>query len=331
MAHKTRYQVVGLGGTFDHFHDGHRALIELAARWGKECIIGVTSDKLAMRKSFPEAIQPYAQRLRSVKSFCKQAHIPATCIKLHDVYGTTLDERSTIEALIVTTETVPGAEAINEARTHLKLAELPVHVCPMVLDETGMELHADRIRAGQVSRQGQVYALCLAQNIKLNAAQRAYFQKPHGELVTEPAWISEESMLEFQAENWQRPLRAVVGDVSLEQCLLNSWEFDLAVYDLKSQRQTFKSQQLEMITPHLTCNNPAGQITVDMVRTLQRVMAEQARFVQIFGEEDLAAVALILLLPLGSHILYGEPKGGMRELMVSEKVKLEVFSLLKDS
>ncbi|PIR61170.1 MAG: hypothetical protein COU68_00850, partial [Candidatus Pacebacteria bacterium CG10_big_fil_rev_8_21_14_0_10_45_6] len=70
MAKKAR--VVGVGGTFDHFHLGHRKLIDAAAAAADTLMIGITSDSFAeqLEKLYPESLQSYFTRLESVKTYC---------------------------------------------------------------------------------------------------------------------------------------------------------------------------------------------------------------------------------------------------------------------
>ena len=44
--------LIGMGGTFDHLHDGHKYLIETALSISHQVVIGLTSQKMLKRKKF---------------------------------------------------------------------------------------------------------------------------------------------------------------------------------------------------------------------------------------------------------------------------------------
>ena len=49
----THFDVVGLGGTFDHIHSGHKLMLSSAVlRTNKRIVVGVTSDELLKNKSY---------------------------------------------------------------------------------------------------------------------------------------------------------------------------------------------------------------------------------------------------------------------------------------
>jgi uncharacterized protein (UPF0218 family) len=67
------------------------------------------------------------------------------------------------------------------------------------------------------------------------------------------------------------------------------------------------------------------------MKAIVKIDLQTKKHLFIQGEEDLAAVALSLVLPLGSCIYYGQPQKGMVELVVTEKIKQSFFDLLKDA
>jgi len=317
---RKRHTLIGIGGTFDHFHAGHEKLLLFADELAEKVLIGVTEERMTRYKLFDTTIQPYNDRTKNVMRFCQQHKIAHAIVKLSDPMGPTL-ENSDVQALAVSPETEPGAEKINELRQNLGLRELPVYICDFFKAENQQPLHADQIRSGKLNRQGIVYDLLLQSDITLNDQQRNFFKSPQGEILFEPNYED------------RIPAIAVVGDYCLDNFQTHHWPFQLGVYDLKQQREFVASQFLDHLKPQTTVCNPAGGITSQLTQALQSAVTASPShpyFIKVEGEEDLAAVALVLLMPLNSEIYYGQPNQGMVRMIATEELKNTVYQVLKN-
>jgi pantetheine-phosphate adenylyltransferase len=68
-------QKCALGGTFDHLHDGHIALLDEAISQNRQLIIGLATTPLLINKKYPEFIQGYEERKQSLINFLtKERH-----------------------------------------------------------------------------------------------------------------------------------------------------------------------------------------------------------------------------------------------------------------
>ncbi len=139
-----------LGGTFDHLHDGHRALLEAAISCGKYIRIGVTSDAFAkrMRKTdkYVYLMQNVEERINNVKMFLKQrGWTNYEIMIINDRYGPALSVE-TLEGIVVTEETYPTALEINKLRAIKGMDQLLILVIPFVYDENGLIISSRRIR-----------------------------------------------------------------------------------------------------------------------------------------------------------------------------------------
>jgi pantetheine-phosphate adenylyltransferase len=328
---KQRYKLIGLGGTFDHFHKGHEFFLTYASENAFTLLIGITIPQMIFSKSYPNSIQPYSARVKQVKDFCQSKGIPHLIIPLDNAYGPTLDSESKVKALCVTQETEAGAEKINAIRHAAGLRPLPVFIANMVLDENGQEIHADRIRAGVINRQGNVYQNILNTTLNLSEQQKDELKPALGKLLLKPDPTELAKKLTSQPRGL--PI-CVVGDHCLEFFVSNNLKYDLGIFDGKEQRQTVDSSRLATITPDATVTNPAGTIDQQASSTLQTIVnqllqkSSATKHVFVEGEEDLLTAALILLLPLQSKIYYGQPKQGMVEVLINEQVKEKIRLLL---
>lgn len=312
----TDFTIAGLGGTFDHFHQGHQGFINFAADLADYLIIGITNDEMVQAKQYPELVQPHFERVKQVKRFCEDNHFAFELVELDDPYGPTIEPDTRIQTLVVTEETEPGADEINQLRREKNLKELPVQVYSMVEDERGQPIHSENIRAGEISRDGVYYAGILENGLDLSDNQRRFFAKLQGKLVKKP---------EFYAER-----ACVVGDFTLEKFLSFNWQYDLAVYDNQTERGAYNSPLIAEIEPDHTLKNPSGKITPQLLTLLQNWQRGDFQHLLVEGEEDLATVVLVLTLPLESAIYYGQPDRGLVELKVTEKVKNRFYKALAE-
>lgn len=308
------FSVVGLGGTFDHFHKGHERFLLFAAGLARHMQIGITKQDRIRGKLLSYLCQGYEERARSVAEFCKKHDLSYEIIPLYDIYGPTL-EGSLVDVLCVTKETMPGAEAINKARKECGLDQLPVYTCDYYLDELGAPLHSVAIRAGLVNREGRVYGQIFQSTLIVSKKQREFFAKPQGRVAGEVAPGLKENVF-------------VVGDATLEYFITRGLPYQFGVYDKKRNRAVVSSAVIDALQPDIEVENAPGSISLELVRALESALQKKARHMFVEGEEDLAAVALVLLVPLESLVYYGQSGKGMVEIHVNEETKDRFYDVL---
>lgn len=149
--------IVAVGGTFDEFHKGHRALLEKAFEIGKHIMIGLCTDDFVEKMGKHHTIAPFAVRLEELKSFLrKNGWIDrAEIVPLHDSYGPALTNQK-IEVLVVSEETEQTAYAINEKRKVNGLPQMKVIVIKMVMAEKSGAISTTRIRDLEIDREGRL-------------------------------------------------------------------------------------------------------------------------------------------------------------------------------
>ncbi|KAF7796694.1 hypothetical protein EIP86_007877 [Pleurotus ostreatoroseus] len=120
------FPVVALGGTFDHLHAGHKILLSMAAWIARDTlIVGVTDDALLQKKANKDVLQSIGVRMTVAKAFLRlfRPQVQYEMVPITDVYGPTGWEPN-IQALVVSKETLPGAEAIEKHRKEKSLPPL---------------------------------------------------------------------------------------------------------------------------------------------------------------------------------------------------------------
>lgn len=313
MKSAKKYRAVGLGGTFDHFHEGHAWFLQQAALLSDLLIVGITSEKMLTQKSHELAIEPVVVRQKNVQHFLKSHHIKHEIVPLNSVEGPTLTDPR-IEAVILTEDTERGGAYINQLRLAAGLSRLPVEVIPMKLSENQENISSQNVRTGSHNRLGVVYATLFDTLITLDDTQRQAMRIVQGELVDLP----DDSDVN----------RYLVGDSTLRRFLNEHSRYDMAIIDGKEQREPYFPLVIDRSAIDLVLVNPAGSITSMLTNGLRLALRQKLAHLFVDGEEDLAAVVLQLLLPLGSTIYYGQPNEGLVRWLVTEASKEKTASLL---
>lgn len=128
--HIPRYRKVALGGTFDKLHNGHRKLLTLAAASSTDTlIVGVMGDELLKKKANSELIAKFAERKEFVSIFLSitKPSLTYEILELSDPFGPTITDPS-IDAIVVSSETISGANKINLLRSEKGLSPLVILV-----------------------------------------------------------------------------------------------------------------------------------------------------------------------------------------------------------
>jgi cytidyltransferase-like protein len=175
------YSKAAVGGTFDHFHAGHKQLLNTAFDAAETVVIGITHPALSKNKPMAHLIEPYQQRLDSLNSFLHQNQYSqrSEVIELTDPFGPTVTDPK-IDALIVSQMTQRGAELVNQQRIERQLHPLPVIITPMVSDEAGEHISSTEIRLGKITRDGKVFNTLFDQDIFFSKQQLDTLKLPTG-------------------------------------------------------------------------------------------------------------------------------------------------------
>lgn len=148
------FKTVVLGGTFDNIHNGHKVLFNAAVKLCNErLIVGVTDTNMIKSKVLWELIRPVDERVKTVQDYLKSVN-PALrydVVPIRDLYGPTIEEKE-MDCIVVSKETVRGAEKINEARIAKGWSDLRVHIVELVAEnDKTLESSMDRLSEKKVS------------------------------------------------------------------------------------------------------------------------------------------------------------------------------------
>jgi pantetheine-phosphate adenylyltransferase len=152
----SRYKTVATGGTFDHIHAGHEALLSRSFELGDVVVIGVTSDAFASREG-KSPDQSYAKRVQALEGLI-HSRFPGrryTIAKLDDVFGPGIASPE-VEAIVATRETATKVPIANSLRAEKGYPPLKVEVIQFVLADDGKPLSSTRIRKREIDQKGRV-------------------------------------------------------------------------------------------------------------------------------------------------------------------------------
>ena len=151
------FETVAVGGTFDAFHKGHRALLMRAFEVGNRVLIGLSTDEFAEKLKKPHKVATYEERLRELREFLRKHEVLSRVeiLPLRDPYGVTLLSNR-IDAIVVSRETEPRAREINRKRKRKGLPPLNVIVVEMIPAENGISISTTRIRRREIDREGRL-------------------------------------------------------------------------------------------------------------------------------------------------------------------------------
>ncbi|OGG03128.1 hypothetical protein A2W14_04645 [Candidatus Gottesmanbacteria bacterium RBG_16_37_8] len=178
---------------------------------------------------------------------------------------------------------------------------------------------------------------------KIDEKLRQKLKKPLGILIGGEADIIKE-MLKKILQNNQNNLIISVGDeitgylnklgeqadISIVDFYINRIKIHENLTDLKFARKFLEAKYTDKV---INTVNPAGNITSQAVKAVKRGLTAlikdgRKRVIIVEGEEDLIALPAILLAPLNTLVLYGQPDEGVVAVEVTEEKKREIVEMI---
>ena len=151
-----RFKKVATGGTFDHIHRGHIALLAKSFEVGDQVVIGVTSDQFAGREG-KSLDQPYADRVRALEQTIRSLFPGREYLiaRLDDYFGPGITSPE-VEAIVVSRETASRVPLANSLRAEKGYPPLRVVTVEFVLADDSKPISSTRIRKGEIDSQGRL-------------------------------------------------------------------------------------------------------------------------------------------------------------------------------
>jgi len=143
---------VGVAGTFNVLHKGHRILLNRAFDLGDWVVVGITSDSFATKKKFHVPLDRRSDILRDyLSSQSKKWEIEI----LEDGIGSAAYDED-LEVLVVSEGTIENARKINDIRITKGLRSLVIEEIKHVLGEDCATTTSTRILEGEIDEDGRL-------------------------------------------------------------------------------------------------------------------------------------------------------------------------------
>ena len=141
---------MGLGGTFDHLHEGHKLLLKTALSISEKVEIGLTSQELLKNKQFFSNLEDYKTRKANLELFIS-SFTDSARVNIVEIRNWTEMEEYTkdpdYEGLVVSQETYENAIKLNENREKRGLTPIILIVIPVIKDTNGLKISSTSMRS----------------------------------------------------------------------------------------------------------------------------------------------------------------------------------------
>ncbi len=115
-----------------------------------------------------------------------------------------------------------------------------------------------------------------------------------------------------------------VGDVVTSSIVRKGIIPSVCVIDGSTMREPFSDAHIStqaLSVKRYEVANPAGYITDELIDVLMSALESKPALVQVVGEEDLAVIPLVRMLPIGSALFYGQPGEGVVVKIIDDAAK----------
>lgn len=327
----SRFKTAVLGGTFDHFHKGHKSLINKGLSISEKLIIGITSDKYInnskSKTEKPELFEDFKTRRKNVEGYLnEEAFDRFEIVEIENMFGPTLDKNFNSQAIVVSYDTKKGAEKINHKRQKLGLKKFEIIETEEILAEDRTPISSFRIRNGQFNRDGELFIKpeWFKEDLIITPEIRKKLKDPWGNLYKsfEPKELKNNQMV------------ISVGDETTKILNQNNIPLGISVVDFKVARERKFSDVRDLgFSENIILRkvaNPPGTLSAEIFLAIREAFdsGKNPQVILVDGEDDLAVLPLILEAPLGTNIFYGQPGEGLVRIEVNEKIKAEIFQIV---
>jgi len=329
---------VGLiGGTFDHFHDGHALLIQRMLDRCNRIEVWLLSESRA--KSKDRGLLSWEDRKKQLlERFADISTSRIEVFTLEDELGPA-PYHKTAGAIACTKETKARCSQINSLRKENGLEPLEIIEIPHSLAWDNLPISSTRIRNGEIDRAGQPWIppSIRSSDASMTPEVEKELKKPFGELFKGPESDTSVAIQGvFEAIDPSIGPIIAVGDVTVLAIQDFGRMADIALIDGQTKRSPWQGAN-EIRKHHfdsiIHSINPAGMLTTSLLTSCEKAIQSwlsrgSSTLIVVEGEEDLAPLLIHPLSPMGATVLYGQPNEGVVVRLCTEESKSRCRNLL---
>ena len=321
---KFQYHHLVLGGTFDHVHIGHEALLTRALSLASHVTIGLTSDAYISRFKSHHAsfIQSFQLRKQALEIFIALHGWGerVTIVPINTAAGPTVDSEQGMQfdVILVTPDTKMAATGINDQRKALDLPLLVIEEMQMVNARDDQKISSTRIRAGEVDMNGN---LLMPEMLRISLAEpfgKVFSDKDFTQILTHCSHkvlitVGDRTTHRF-ASMHRIPDLSIIDNFAMRQPF---------VWDEDARNVVFSEAKIERIVSGPSYISQSAIVAIQAwANTLDRTVIE------VDGEEDLLVLPVLVHAPLHSVVCYGQPGHGLVVVDVTDEVKNRAQTIL---
>ena len=120
-----------------------------------------------------------------------------------------------------------------------------------------------------------------------------------------------------------------VGDATTEKMLKFGIIPSLQIIDSVEKRKERLPPSDSKIETHLSCDNPAGEITPQSISEIKKAFQSKPPVrISVNGEEDLLVLPVCIFAPENSTVLYGQPNEGLVVVPITTEIRNKAQTIL---
>ncbi|OGK23557.1 hypothetical protein A2954_02505 [Candidatus Roizmanbacteria bacterium RIFCSPLOWO2_01_FULL_37_12] len=246
-----KYQHIIYAGTFDRLHIGHKKMLERAFELAEKVSIGITSSEMVKDKVLGKIIEKFNIRYSRLEKYLKSKNLlkRATFFKLDDIFGPSIKDNF-FDSILVTEWTKSNGFKINDLRLKNNLNPLKIIVEPLVRGNDGEVVTSERIRMGEIDREGHLYGINKYTNKQISNEKkelilpkylREELRKPLGKVISGSvdrlSETAKEVIKSIKSLKSKVTMTIAVGDIVTKSLIDVEFKPDVSIIDFRSRRQ----------------------------------------------------------------------------------------------
>jgi len=196
------------------------------------------------------------------------------------------------------------------------------------LAKDGGKLSSARIRRGEIDREGHRLMGTKEPPRRLEFSTRSGLKIPKGDVYDANEVCPEKEVV--QRIKKEHPIKVIsVGDVTTASIISQNYTPDVCVVEGTTKRGRFQGSFTS--EKEYVIYNPSAVVLPEAWSVIDTALHDSAKsLIMVEGEEDLLGFPAMLLAPIGSVLLYGQPDVGIVWSPVDDDNRARAKSYLED-